>query len=187
VPGGFAALPSGIKSARTASSAARITRPAQKSSRGHERGCGLLKMVATARATSRRSPAKRYHRGMRGLGAAGAAGTGGAGGVSGAGGATGRGGLWPRIKERTPAPTGAAASFGSLPMSAPKSRPNPCFAIGRSLFEDPAGHNSFFAGGGRKLDIRQGGIILRVVIFTKVFLLKLLLGFGFGLIILALL
>jgi len=31
------------------------------------------------------------------------------------------------------------------------------------------------------------GIILRAVILTKVFLLKLLLGFGFGLIILALL
>jgi hypothetical protein len=33
----------------------------------------------------------------------------------------------------------------------------------------------------------QGGIIVKGVILTKVFLLKLLLGFGFGLIILALL
>jgi hypothetical protein len=39
----------------------------------------------------------------------------------------------------------------------------------------------------QRLDIRPDGIILSVVIFTKVFLLKLLLGFGFGLIILALL
>jgi hypothetical protein len=39
----------------------------------------------------------------------------------------------------------------------------------------------------KKLDIGPGGISFKAMIFTKVFLLKLLLGFGFGLIILALL
>jgi hypothetical protein len=44
-----------------------------------------------------------------------------------------------------------------------------------------------FFGRRQRLDIPADRIILRFVIFTKVFLLKLLLGFGFGLIILALL
>jgi hypothetical protein len=39
----------------------------------------------------------------------------------------------------------------------------------------------------KKLDIGPGGIRFVAMIFTKVFLFKLLLGFGFGLIILALL
>jgi hypothetical protein len=58
------------------------------------------------------SPAKRYHRGITALG-----------------GISGEGGLWPCIKERTPALTGAAPSFGLLPMSVPKFRPKLCFAI----------------------------------------------------------
>jgi hypothetical protein len=62
---------------------------------------------ASARDTSRRSPAKRYHRGTRGLGATGGIGAGAATEASGAG------GLWPRIKERTPAPRGAAPLLGT--------------------------------------------------------------------------
>jgi|SRR5665213_2081572 len=96
------------------------------------------------------------------------------------------GGLWPRIKERTPAPMGAAASLGLGRMSVPKSRPKPCFAIPRSLWKEFAGHNAFFSTW-QKLDIRPDGIIFQFVILTKIFVLKLLLGFGFGLIILALL
>jgi hypothetical protein len=100
------------------------------------------------------------------------------------------GGLLPRIKERTPALTGAPAdavsSFGLGPISVPKSRPKLCFAIAASVAKKTAGHNSFFAAK-QRLDIWPGGIILPPVILTKVFLLKVLLGFGFGLIILALL
>ena len=90
------------------------------------------------------------------------------------------------MRERTPAPTGVAAPFSSRPMSAPKSRPNPDFAIGRSLFKELDGDKSFFEFR-QKLDNRRAAIILGLVILTKIFVLKLLLGLGFGLIILALL
>ncbi len=49
------------------------------------------------------------------------------------------------------------------------------------------GRTQFFFCSRQRLDIRAGRIIFKLVIFTKVFLLKLLLGFGFGMIILALL
>jgi hypothetical protein len=55
--------------------------------------------------------------------------------------------LFPRMRERTPAPTGAAASFGLGAMSVPKFRPKPCFAIRISLGKEWVGHNSFFAPG----------------------------------------
>lgn len=54
--------------------AAMMTSAAQKSARGHERGCGLLKAIPSARAANRTSPAKRYHRGIRGFDAGGAEG-----------------------------------------------------------------------------------------------------------------